>query len=88
METKVYRNTVLEPAQSHDGWLLLSGDSVVGRVLRDESNPQAGRFSWSLTGLHGAPIGNHGTTGTLDAAQAELIAAWRLSQMWAEARDA
>jgi hypothetical protein len=53
-----------------DDWLLLSGAFVVGRVMRDPASPQ-----------HGAPIGNHGTTGTLDASQAELMAAWRREQM-------
>lgn len=64
-----------------DDWLLLSGAFVVGRVMRDPASPQAGRYCWSLTGQHGAPIGNHGTTGTLDASQAELMAAWRRGQM-------
>jgi hypothetical protein len=87
-KTKDAHDMAFEPAEPEDDWVLVSGEFVVGRVRRDESNPEAGRFSWSLTGLQGASIGNHGMTGTLDAAQAELMAAWRLWQMLAEVRDA
>src|SRR5690349_19442990 len=55
IQTKDYHNTVFEPAQPEDDWLLVSGELVVGRVLRDRSGPQAGRFVWSLTGPHGSP---------------------------------
>jgi hypothetical protein len=41
----------------------------------DRSGPQAGRFSWSLTGPNGSPVGNHGTSDTLEEAEAQLMAA-------------
>jgi len=34
-----------------------------------------------------APIQNQGTVDTLEQAQAELLAAWRRWQDWAEVRD-
>jgi hypothetical protein len=70
-----------------DHRLLVSGEFVVGRVLQDRSGPQAGRYSWSLTGIYGAPIANHGMTDTLEQAQAELMANWRQWQEWAGMRD-
>src|SRR5690242_3024772 len=84
IETKDYHNT----AQPEDDRLLISGQFVVGRVLRDRSGPQAGRFVWSLTGPHGAPIGNHGFVDTLEEAQDALLASWRRWQQWAGVRDA
>jgi hypothetical protein len=41
-----YHDTVFEPARREDDWLLISGEFLVGRVLRDRSGPQAKRFSW------------------------------------------
>ena len=87
IETKDYRDTVLDPPQPEDDLMLLSGDFVIGRVLRGRSGPQAGRYSWSLTGIHGAPIQNQGTVDTIEQAQADLLAAWRRWQDWAEVRD-
>jgi len=88
IRTKDYSDTVFEPAQSEDDWLLLSGEFVIGRVLRDRSGPQAGRFAWSLTGPQGGPTSNYGMAGTFEEAQGELLTAWRRWQMWAEVRDA
>jgi hypothetical protein len=87
IETKDYRDAVLDPPQPEDDLLLCSGEFVVGRVLRDRSGPQAGRYSWSLTGIRGAPIQNQGTVDTLDDAKAELLANWRRWQEWAGMRD-
>jgi hypothetical protein len=87
VKTQDYRDTVFEPAHPMDDWLLLSHKFVVGRVLRDRSGAQAGRYSWSLTGIHGAPIQNHGVVDTLEQAQAELMANWRRWQEWAGMRD-
>jgi hypothetical protein len=39
IETKDYPNTVFEPAQPEYDWLLVSGDLVVGRVIRDRQGP-------------------------------------------------
>jgi hypothetical protein len=75
------------PPFDEDDWLLLTGKFIIGRVVRDRSGPQSGRVGWSLTGPHGAPINTHGMTDTLEQAQAELLAAWRVWQMWAEVRD-
>lgn len=88
IQTKDYHDTVFEPAQPEDDWLLVSGEFVVGRVLRDRSGPQADRFAWSLTGPHGSPIGNHGITDTFEEAQDALLASWRRWQQWAGVRDA
>ena len=71
-------------------WLLISGQSsefVVGRVLRTRAGPHAGQFSWSLTGVLGATVGNVGVTESLEAAQAELLASWRRWQEWAGVQD-
>jgi hypothetical protein len=35
IQTKDYSDTVFEPVQPNDDWLLISGNFVVGRVLRD-----------------------------------------------------
>lgn len=56
-------------------------------MQRDRSGPQAGRYSWSLTGVHGAPIQNHGMGDTIEKAQGELMAAWRSWQEWTGMRD-
>jgi hypothetical protein len=79
--------TLDQAAQPEDDWLLVSGEFVVGRVLRDRSGPQAARYSWSMTGPHGAPIDNHGMVDSLEQAQEELLAAWRRWQEWAGMRD-
>ena len=34
IQTKDYSDTVFEPVQPNDDWLLISGNFVVGRVLR------------------------------------------------------
>jgi hypothetical protein len=79
------------PEYGSDVWLLTSGQSgefVLGRVLRTRSGPHAGQFSWSLTGVLGATVGNAGMTETFEAAQAELLASWQRWQTWAGVRDA
>ena len=86
-----HKRAALSPQYDAEVWLLTSGHSeefVIGRVLRTRSGPHAGRFSWSLTGVLGATVGNIGETETLDAAQAELLASWQRWQTWAGVRDA
>ena len=78
------------PKYDANVWLLMSGQSgefVIGRVLRTRSGPHAGRFSWSLTGVLGATVGNVGETESLEAAQDELLASWRRWQEWAGVQD-
>jgi hypothetical protein len=78
------------PKYDANVWLLMSGQSrefVIGRVLRTRSGPHAGRFSWSLTGVLGAMVGNVGETESLEAAQDELLASWRRWQDWAGVQD-
>jgi hypothetical protein len=87
IETKE-RFAFAETAQTNDDWLLMSGEFVVGRVMRDWTNPQAGRFSWFLTGPQGSPIDNHGITDTFEEAQDALLASWRRWHQWAGMRDA
>lgn len=72
--------SVFEAVQQDTDCLLISGELIVGRVLRDHSGPQAGRYSWSLTGGPGASINNHhGIADTIEEAQAELMAAWAMA---------
>jgi len=87
IQTKDYSDTVFEPVQPEDDWLLISGQFVVGRVLRDRSGPPGGRYSWSLTGPHGSPVSNHGMVDTFEEAQDALLANWRRWQQWAGVRD-
>jgi hypothetical protein len=87
IETKDGFGSAFEAVQEEGDWLLVSGQLVVGRVLRDRSESQARRYSWSLTGVHGAPIQNHGMVDTIEQAQGELMAAWRSWQQWAGMRD-
>jgi hypothetical protein len=44
IQTKDYHDTVFEPAQPEDDWLLVSREFVVGRVLRDRSGPQPAKM--------------------------------------------
>ena len=86
IETKD-RFLTLQTAHPVEDWVLVSGEFVVGRVLRDRSGPQAGRYSWSLTGPHGSPIDNHGIAETFEEAQDALLASWGRWQEWAGVRD-
>lgn len=88
IKTKDRFGSVFEAIQRDTDCLLISGELIVGRVLRDHSGPQAGRYSWSLTGVPRASINNHhGIADTIEQAQAELMAAWRQWQAWAGMQD-
>jgi hypothetical protein len=73
-------------ANDEDDWLLMSGQFVAGRVFRETTGRNAGRFLWTLTGFHGLAA-MKGQADSLQDGQCQLLARWRAWQAWAGVQD-
>lgn len=85
------RPTGLEgPVQRDEpDFVVLSGGLVVGRIYRIQAGPQQGRWFWSVTGVHAAPVVMRITdrADTLEAAKAQLAENWRKWLSWARLKE-
>src|SRR5262245_8942186 len=57
-------------------WVVMSGETIVGRIMRLNGGPADGRWLWSITCAVPQPEWCRGVAATREDAQAAFKAAW------------